>query len=204
MGIEARNIPHHTALYAIGSNPLGQWDTHVDPRAGAQSTVERIMDEDLKSSVIDIRGVSVATTSVQCPRRSLGPWSSLGVSLPCVSFLIKSMGADVPCSIELHVQDSKKERRRLRASTFQKRATSDSKVAALPLRLNVGWNHVQFDLREFLQKWYSTTYEETIGIEVHGTCRLRKIYFTDALYSGDELPPEFRLSLSTRRRCENP
>jgi hypothetical protein len=155
------------------------------------SAIERIMDEDLKSSVIELRGPTVATTFVQCPKKNLGPLKSLGVTLPHLVFLIKNMGG--PCSIEVHVMDSKNERRRFRASTFQRSVKTNAKITAMPLKLSPGWNHVQFNLDEFLHKWYSSRYKETVQIQVHATCRIRRIYFTEQLLSEEDLPPEFRL-----------
>jgi hypothetical protein len=38
-----------------------------------------------------------------------------------------------------------------------------------------------------------TNYVETLRVQVHANCRVRRIYFSDKLYSEDELPPEFKL-----------
>ena len=32
-------------------------------------------------------------------------------------------------------------------------------------------------------------------VQIHANCRIRRIYFSDRLYSEDELPPEFKLFL---------
>lgn len=34
-----------------------------------------------------------------------------------------------------------------------------------------------------------------IRVQIHANCRIRRIYFSDRLYSEDELPPEFKLFL---------
>lgn len=70
----------------------------------------------------------------------------------------------------------------------------------MPLRLETGWNHIQFDLADFVQKVYGTNYEETIRIEVHANCRLRRIFFTDKAYRQEELPVEFKLFLPSKSR----
>ena len=165
-------------------------------RDGVPSVIERIIDEDLRSSVIDLRG-NLATTCVQCPKKQLGPLKSLGITLPHLVFLIKNMGE--PCSIEVQVMDTKNERRRFRASTFQKTVKTNAKITAMPLKLSDGWNHVQFNLDEFLYKWYSSRYKETVQIQVHATCRLRRIYFTEHLLREEDLPPEFRLFICNPR-----
>lgn len=32
-------------------------------------------------------------------------------------------------------------------------------------------------------------------MQIHANCRIRRIYFSDRLYTEDELPPEFKLFL---------
>ena len=36
---------------------------------------------------------------------------------------------------------------------------------------------------------------ETLRVQIHANCRIRRIYFSDRLYSEEELPPEFKLFL---------
>ncbi|KAI8101689.1 hypothetical protein M9434_006756 [Picochlorum sp. BPE23] len=175
-----------SVFYSIGSDPLQLWDSKSE-----DGSVERLLDEDLKSTVLELKGASVATTSIQCPRQKLGPLRSLGITLPYMVFLVKNM--EQPCSFEVQVLDSKNERRRFRASTFQKKVKTNEAITAMPLKLSPGWNHVQFNLDEFLHTWYSTRYKETVQIQVHATCRLRRIYFTDVARPESDLPPEFRL-----------
>jgi hypothetical protein len=40
----------------------------------------------------------------------------------------------------------------------------------------------------------------TLRVQVHANCRLRGIYFSDRLYSDEELPPEFKLYLPIQVR----
>lgn len=167
----------------------------------SSSTIERIMDEDLKSSVVDIRGINLATTFIQCPKKNFGPLKSLGITLPHLVFLIKNVGE--PCSIEVQVMDTKNERRRFRASTFQRSVKSNTKITAMPLKLSAGWNHVQFNLDEFLYRWYSSRYKETVQIQVHATCRIRRIYFTERPLHDEELPQEFRLFVCRSEDTDN-
>lgn len=34
---------------------------------------------------------------------------------------------------------------------------------------------------------------ETLRIQIHANCRIRRIYFCDRLYNEDELPQEYKL-----------
>jgi|JI10StandDraft_1071094.scaffolds.fasta_scaffold672259_1 hypothetical protein len=36
---------------------------------------------------------------------------------------------------------------------------------------------------------------EFVRVQIHANCRIRRIYFSDRLYTEDELPPEFKLFL---------
>lgn len=65
----------------------------------------------------------------------------------------------------------------------------------MPLRMDEGWNQIQFNLADFTRRAYGTNYVETLRVQVHANCRLRRIYFSDRLYSEEELPPEFKLYL---------
>ena len=63
----------------------------------------------------------------------------------------------------------------------------------MPLRLEDGWNQVQISLPDFVRKTYGTNYVETLRVQIHGNCRIRRIYFSDRIYAEDELPLEFKL-----------
>ena len=65
----------------------------------------------------------------------------------------------------------------------------------MPMRLDDGWNQIQFNLSDFTRRAYGTNYIETLRVQIHANCRIRRIYFSDRLYTEDELPPEFKLFL---------
>ena len=69
----------------------------------------------------------------------------------------------------------------------------------MPMRLDEGWNQIQFNLSDFTRRAYNTNYVETLRVQIHANCRIRRIYFSDRLYSEEELPPEFKLFLPIKR-----
>lgn len=69
----------------------------------------------------------------------------------------------------------------------------------MPMRLDEGWNQIQFHLADFTRRAYGTNYVETLRIQLHANCRIRRVYFCDRLYSEDELPPEFKLFLPIQK-----
>lgn len=68
-------------------------------------------------------------------------------------------------------------------------------ICTMPMRLDEGWNQIQFNLSDFTRRAYGTNYIETLRVQIHANCRIRRIYFSDRLYSEEELPPEFKLFL---------
>lgn len=71
----------------------------------------------------------------------------------------------------------------------------------MPMRLDEGWNQIQFNLSDFTRRAYGTNYIETLRVQIHANCRIRRIYFSDRLYSEDELPPEFKLFLPIQKKA---
>ena len=96
------------------------------------------------------------------------------------------------------------------------------------MRLDDGWNQIQFNLADFTRRAYGTNYVETLRVQesimnmsssfftksilnlnnlqwnnklsgsllqIHANCRIRRVYFSDRLYSEEELPAEFKLYL---------
>ena len=52
----------------------------------------------------------------------------------------------------LKVLDDKKQRRVFRASNYQNATRVQPKLCAMPLRLDDGWNQVQFNLSDFVKR----------------------------------------------------
>jgi hypothetical protein len=57
-------------------------------------------------------------------------------------------------------------KRRFRASNFQSTTRVKPFICTMPLRLDEGWNQVQFNLADFVKRAYGTTYIETLRIQV--------------------------------------
>ena len=70
----------------------------------------------------------------------------------------------------------------------------------LCLRLDEGWNQIQFNLADFTRRAYGTNYVETLRVQIHANCRIRRVYFSDRLYSEEELPAEFKLYLPVQQK----
>ncbi|XP_015792807.1 cilia- and flagella-associated protein 20 [Tetranychus urticae] len=172
-------------LYSIGSNPLQIWDKKVK-----NGTIKRIMDNDIQSSVIEVTGSNISTAFITCPNI---PRQSLGIKLPYLVIIVKNMKKFF--SFEVEIMDDKQVKRRFRASNFQTVTRVRDFICTMPLRLDEGWNQIGFNLTDFTKRAYGTNYVETVRVTINANCRLRRIYFSDRLYSEDELPPEFKLYL---------
>jgi hypothetical protein len=72
-------------------------------------------------------------------------------------------------------------------------STAASRAAARPSPRLSSPPPLQFNLADFTRRAYGTNYVETLRVQVHANCRIRRVYFSDRLYSEEELPPEFKL-----------
>ena len=118
--------------------------------------------------------------------------------------------------------DDKNVKRRFRASNYQSTTRVKPFICTMPMRLDEGWNQIQFNLSDFTRRAYGTNYIETHRVQVstlsgvcvrgwcvsvcvaagqiHANCRIRRVYFSDRLYSEDELPAEFKLYLPVQNK----
>lgn len=62
--------------------------------------------------------------------------------------------------------DDKGIKRRFRASNFQSNTRVKPFICTMPMRLDEGWNQVQFNLADFVKRAYGTTYVETLHVQV--------------------------------------
>eukprot|EP00982_Pelagococcus_subviridis_P010346 30989-Pelagococcus_subviridis.AAC.8 len=130
-------------------------------------------------------GTNVSTIYISCPNAQK---QTLGVKLPFLVMIIKNLKKYF--SFEVQVLDDKSVRRRFRASNYQSTTRVKPFICTMPMRLDEGWNQIQFNLSDFTRRAY-----ETLRVQIHANCRVRRIYFSDRLYSEEELPPEFKLFL---------
>jgi hypothetical protein len=135
-------------------------------------------------------GTNVSTNYIVCPAE---PNQTLGIKLPFLVLIVKNLKKYF--TFEVQVLDDKNVRRRFRASNYQSTTSVKPFICTMPMRLDEGWNQIQFNLSDFTRRAYGTNYIETLRVQIHANCRIRRIYFSDRLYSEDELPPEFKLFL---------
>jgi len=56
------------------------------------------------------------------------------------------------------------------------------------------WNRLCIPLSEYTRRAYGTNYVETMWVQVHANCQLKRVYFAEKeVNEDDELPEEFRL-----------
>ena len=199
-------------LYSIGSKPLQIWDKKV-----RNGHIKRITDNDIQSLVLEIVGTNVrydlnndlflqqthktkkfcfySTTFITCPADTK---KTLGIKLPFLVMIIKNLKKYF--TFEVQVLDDKNVRRRFRASNYQSTTRVKPFICTMPMRLDDGWNQIQFNLSDFTRRAYGTNYIETLRVQIHANCRIRRVYFSDRLYSEDELPAEFKLYLPVQNK----
>merc|ERR1712170_75969 len=152
----------------------------------------------IQSSVLEIMGTNVSTTYITCPA---DPSKTLGIKLPFLVMIIKNLKKYF--SFEVTVLDDKEVRRRFRASNYRTTTKVKPFICTMPMKLDEGWNQIQFNLSDFTRRAYGTNYVETLNISIHANCRIRRIYFSDRLYSESELPLEFKLFVPVSKTSKN-
>merc|ERR1711865_1109119 len=175
-------------LYSIGSKPLQIWEKKV-----RNGHIKRMTDTDIQSSVIEIMGTNVSTNYISAPA---DPQKTLGIKLPFLVMIIKNLKKYF--TFEVQVLDDKNVRRRFRASNYQSTTRVKPFICTMPMRLDEGWNQIQFNLSDFTRRAYGTNYIETLRVQIHANCRIRRIYFSDRLHSKDAI-----IELEVEKRPES-
>ncbi len=172
-----------SVFYSIGSKPLEIWDQKIK-----NGYIKRITDNDINSSVLEIIGLNVSTAFITAPD---SPKQTLGIKLPFLVMVVKNLKKYF--TFEVQVLDDKGIKRRFRASNYQTTTKVKPFICTMPMKLDEGWNQIQFNLSDFTRRAYGSNYVETLRITIHANCRVRRVYFCDRLYTEEELPMEFKL-----------
>lgn len=72
-------------------------------------------------------------------------------------------------ALPAQVLDDKNVRRRFRASNYQSTTRVKPFICTMPMRLDDGWNQIQFNLSDFTRRAYGTNYIETLRVQVRGS-----------------------------------
>ena len=141
----------------------------------------------MQSSVIEICGANVSTCFLSCPA---SPKQTLAIKMPFLVLLIKYLKKYF--TFEVQVIDDKNVKRRFRASNYQSNTRVKPFICTIPMKLDEGWNQIHFNLTDFTRRAYGTNYIETLRVQIHANCRIRRIYFTDQLISSKQIHAEYR------------
>ncbi|CAI5726962.1 hypothetical protein KXD40_002354 [Peronospora effusa] len=182
-------------LYSIGPRPLQLCEKHEE----GPGSIRRVLDEEVQSSVVELLADNLVNTWLRFPsgveeqqeQELMTCRTSLHIRLRHLVMVLKNLGQHV--SLEVHVADNHATRRRFRFSTFQKKTVVHPQIALLPLHLDVGWNQLHLDLANLVLTCYDVHYVHAISVQLHASCRVRRIYFAEQMFSEAELPAEFRL-----------
>ncbi|CAG9563901.1 unnamed protein product [Danaus chrysippus] len=176
-------------FYSCGSDPLAIWDTEVQ-----NGHIKRLTDNEVNSIVLEIVSTNVATTYISCPKKN----QVLGIRLPFLVMIVKNLKRYF--SFEITILDDKNMRRRFRISNFQSTTKIKPFCTSMPIGLSGGWNQIQFNLADFTRRAYGSQFIETLRVQVHANARLRRIYFSEKLYTEEELPQDYKLYLPLDRK----
>lgn len=139
--------------------------------------------EGVETPVLDLVGESsklLFYTSCQLPFLCLHIWNSARFT-----------------SLSLVLVDDKRMRRTFHISNKRSVITVDKNVCSLPMELREGWQRLNLDLASLLKNAFGTQFLACHEIEVHGTCRLAKVFFQRRDYADCELPGFLRVMQGT-------
>lgn len=195
------------------NKPLQLWEKQEETPC---RSVSRVLDDEIQSSVIELTAdASISKTWIRCPMgvgsadvlesapidkedthnegEAVDRHASLHIRLQHLVLLVKHLEPH-EMSIEVQVRDSREQIRRFRASTFQTATVVHPLITLLPLTLDAGcWNQLQFDLAKLTNDAYGTRYVYTVSVQLHASCRVRRVYFAERMFPEEQLPVEFRL-----------
>jgi hypothetical protein len=134
---------------------------------------------------VQIVSTNIAGSFVTCPK---DPTGELGIKLPLVVLVLRFLGPNL--KFEFEIRDDTNARRRFRASSALSMMRVRPDICILPIRLDLGWNQINFNLADFTAKVYGTNYVETMRVTIFASCRIRRVYFADRLYTAQDLPAE--------------
>ncbi|KAG6606488.1 cilia- and flagella-associated protein 20 [Phytophthora cinnamomi] len=179
-------------LYSVGPRPLQLCEKHEE----TPGSVRRVLDEDVQSSVVELSADNLVHTWLRFPsgageQQEASTAASLHIRLRLLVLVLKNLEQHV--SLEVHSADDRGSRRRFRLSTFQKKSAVHPQIALLPLQMDSGWNQLQLDLAELMHSCYNARYAHAISVQLHASCRVRRIYFAEQMFPEAQLPAEFRL-----------
>ena len=111
--------------------------------------------------------------------------------MPTIVILVKNLMKYFEFSVT--IIDDKKIERTFKATNFQTLTRVKGNFCSMPMRLEDGWNQVHINLDDFCKKAFGTVYKETKRVQIHGNCRLRRIYFTIFPVDYKKIPPEYKV-----------
>lgn len=171
-----------SVFFSVGSKPFNNWKVYTK-----DGYITRFLDPDIKSMVVELRGINVSTTYMVCPSGKV----VLGIAMPFLVMIVKNLKKYF--SFEVTILDDTGARRRFRVSNFQSFTQVLPLCTVMPIDLSDGWNQIQFNLFEFTRRAYNKQFVEVQNLKINCNIRLRRIYFTDRLVPDEELPPEYKI-----------
>uniref|UniRef100_A0A8B9G7D9 CFA20 domain-containing protein n=1 Tax=Amazona collaria TaxID=241587 RepID=A0A8B9G7D9_9PSIT len=162
-----------SVLYGIGSKPFQIWDKKVRRCRGPWE----------QTSGVGLMH-NLLTTYIMCP---VDPKKTLDIKLPFLVMIMKNLKKYF--TFEVQVLDDKNVHRRFRASNYQSTIRVKPFICTMPMRLDDGWNQIQFNLSDFMRRAYRTSCIKTLRVQIHANCQ-------------DELPAEFKLYLPVQNKAK--
>ncbi|KAL7675455.1 hypothetical protein ACOME3_001721 [Neoechinorhynchus agilis] len=176
-------------LRPFGSDPLSNFAVH-----GKQGIkVVRVMDDILRSSVIQLKG-NTSSGFIVAPKP---PRKTLAVSHPVLNLFLSS-DQDY-FSLDLGITDRHDDLFCVKLSTFSKKLSVSHSHCRIPLKLTEGWNYLTIDMKYHCKRLFNKEFSKFQSIKIFPNCKLRKIFFSKEVLNEVELPHEYGMQITAKR-----
>ncbi|KYQ91027.1 hypothetical protein DLAC_07926 [Tieghemostelium lacteum] len=175
-------------FYSLNNDSLELFRTNGNTDKG--NWIEMTIDQDIHSKVLELRSENISNCYITSPS---DPLKALSIKLPILLVILKNM--DKYFSFEIQVLDDRNQKRRIRISNFQDQVVKTEMISTIPMVLDRGWNTIQHNLQDLVHQLYGSNFVEVERITFHANTRLRRIAFTEKIYTLHDMPNEFKLNL---------
>ncbi|CAH1399911.1 unnamed protein product [Nezara viridula] len=178
----------NTILCSTDNYPLAKWAKYVK-----SGYVKRVADNEIEGKVIELSGTAN------------GVWIALpktidqviGIPYPWLFFIIKAI-PEKQLIIDVQVLDSTSIKRTFRFDTKTTLTKLRHMLALVDLSIKPGfWTCLEMDLIHLVAKNYNTRFVQLCRIQIHGSCKVRRVYTASSYITQEELPPEYKVSPAT-------
>lgn len=102
-------------------------------------------------------------------------------------------------TLMLALVDSNNMLRNIEISNKRSTIYIDNNDCRIPMEIKVGWQYINLDMNSICHHAFGTTFRNCKELQIHGSCRVSKIYLQDKEYADAQLPVWLRVGVKDDR-----